>query len=336
MKRILSTLWGAILISGLSAWGQVPELKSIPFSDIQGVSVGNAQDEAAGTGVTVFRLTEPSLAAVEIFGGGPASRETEVIAVERNHPINALVFSGGSAFGLAASSGVARCLEKHGVGYETGSALVPLVCQSCIYDLGYRSATVRPDEKMGYAACEASFSGNHPRSGSVGAGTGATVGKAAGMEKSQKAGIGYAALQMGSLQIGVAVVLNSYGDIYYQGKKIAGMQSAEADSYTTLLQTAEENLFVSTPSGTTNTTLVAVFTNGDFSPAQLKHLAQMASAGLARSINPAFTTADGDTVYALSVGKDTDKVTAQLDAVGALTATLVEEAIADAVRSAGK
>ncbi|MBE6223419.1 MAG: P1 family peptidase [Bacteroidales bacterium] len=335
MKRILSTLWGAILISGLSAWGQVPELKSIPFSDIQGVSVGNAQDEAAGTGVTVFRLTKPSLAAVEVFGGGPASRETEVIAVERNHPINALVFSGGSAFGLAASNGVARCLEKHGVGYETGSALVPLVCQSCIYDLGYRSATIRPDEKMGYAACEASFSGNTPRSGSVGAGTGATVGKAAGMEKSQKAGIGYAALQMGSLQIGVAVVLNSYGDIYYQGKKIAGMQSAEADSYTTLLQTAEENLFVSTPSGTTNTTLVAVFTNGDFSPAQLKHLAQMASAGLARSINPAFTTADGDTVYALSVGKDTDKVTAQLDAVGALTATLVEEAIADAVRSAG-
>ena len=335
MKRILSTLLGAILIFGISARGQVPELKSIPFSDIQGVSVGNAQDEAAGTGVTVFRLTEAGRAAVEVFGGGPASRETEVIAVERNHPINALVFSGGSAFGLAASSGVARCLEKHGVGYETGSALVPLVCQSCIYDLGYRSATIRPDEKMGYAACEASFSGNNPRSGSVGAGTGATVGKAAGMEKSQKAGIGYAALQMGSLQIGVAVVLNSYGDIYYQGKKIAGMQSAEADSYTTLLQTAEENLFVSTPSGTTNTTLVAVFTNGDFSPAQLKHLAQMASAGLARSINPAFTTADGDTVYALSVGKEIDKVTAQLDAVGALTATLVEEAIADAVRSAG-
>ena len=124
MKRILSTLLGALLISGLSALGQVPELKSIPFSHIRGISVGNAQNDAAGTGVTVFRLTEPSLAAVEIFGGGPASRETEVIAVERNHPINALVFSGGSAFGLAASSGVSRCLEEHGVGYETGSALV--------------------------------------------------------------------------------------------------------------------------------------------------------------------------------------------------------------------
>lgn len=335
MKRILSTLLGALLISALSALGQVPELKSIPFSHIRGISVGNAQNDAAGTGVTVFRLTEPSLAAVEIFGGGPASRETEVIAVERNHPINALVFSGGSAFGLAASSGVSRCLEEHGVGYETGSALVPLVCQSCIYDLGYRSANVRPDEKMGYAACKASFSGNNPRSGSVGAGTGATVGKAAGMKQAQKAGIGYAAMQIGPLLLGVAVVLNSYGDIYYQGEKIAGMLSSESDSYTTLLQTAEENLFISTPSGTTNTTLVAVFTNGDFSPAQLKHLAQMASAGLARSINPAFTTADGDTVYAISVGKDTDKVTANLNAVGALSATLVEEAIADAVRSAG-
>ncbi len=325
---------GATLLS--SALEQVPGLRSIPFSDIRGISVGNAQNDAAGTGVTVFRLTVQSLAAVEVFGGGPASRETEVIAVERNHPINALVFSGGSAFGLAASSGVSLCLERHGVGFETGIALIPLVCQSCIYDLGYRSATIRPDEKMGYAACEASFSGNNPLSGSVGAGTGATVGKAAGMKKAQKAGIGYAAMQMGPLQIGAAVVLNSYGDIYYEGKKVAGMQSEDADSYTTLLQTEEENLFIANPSGTTNTTLVAVFTNGDFSPAQLKHLAQMASAGLARSIKPAFTTADGDTVYALSVGENAGKVTANLDAVGALSATLVEEAVVDAIRSAAR
>ena len=157
MKQILSTFFGVLLASALMAQGQVPKLNTIPFSDIRGVSVGNAQDDAAGTGVTVFRLTVPGRAAVEVFGGGPASRETEVIAVERNHPINALVFSGGSAYGLAASSGVARCLEEHGVGYETGSALVPLVCQSCIYDLGYRSATVRPDEKMGYAACRLCF-----------------------------------------------------------------------------------------------------------------------------------------------------------------------------------
>lgn len=333
MKHIVAALLGAIFASVVPAQCQVPELQSIPFSSIQGVSVGNAQDDAAGTGVTVFRLTVPGRAAVEIFGGGPASRETETIAPERNHPLNALVFSGGSAYGLAASGGVARCLEDHGVGYDTGIALVPIVCQSCIYDLGYGSASERPDERMGYAACEASFSANDPRSGNVGAGTGATVGKAAGMQQAQKSGIGYAAVRMGTLQIGVAVVLNSLGDIYASGQKIAGMltpdRSSFADSYTTLLLTTGDNLFTST----TNTTLAAVFTNGDFTPAQLKHLARMASAGLARSINPVFTTADGDTVYAISVGPDEDKVTANLDAVGAICATLVEEAIADAVHS---
>lgn len=334
MRYIKATLLGAFLESCIPALCQVPELQRIPFASIQGVSVGNSQNDEAGTGVTVFRLTVPGRAAVEILGGGPASRETEAIAPERNHPLNALVFSGGSAYGLAASSGVARCLEEHGVGYDTGIALVPIVCQSCIYDLGYGSATVRPDDRMGYEACEASFASNDPRSGNVGAGTGATVGKAAGMRQSQKAGIGYAAARMGKLQVGVAVVLNSYGDIYAEGKKIAGMltpdRSAFADASATLLQTTGGNLFTST----TNTTLVAVFTNGDFTPVELKHLAQMASAGLARSIVPSFTTADGDTVYAISVGPDADKVTASLDAVGTLSATLIEMAIADAVHSA--
>ena len=334
MKHFISVLFGISLACCISAYGQVSDPQRIPFSSVQGVCVGNAQDDSAGTGVTVFRLTVPGHAAVEVLGGGPASRETETLAPERSHPLNALVFSGGSAYGLAASGGVACCLEEHEVGYETGIALVPIVCQSCIYDLGYGSAAVRPDEQMGYEACEASFTKNDPRSGNVGAGTGATVGKAAGMHQSQKAGIGYAAARIGKLQVGVAVVLNSYGDIYAGGQKIAGMltpdRSAFADSYGTLLHTAAGNLFTST----TNTTLVAVFTNGNFTPAQLKHLAQMASAGLARSIVPAFTTADGDTVYAISVGPEADKVTASLDAVGALSATLIEEAIADAVHSA--
>lgn len=305
----------------------------IAFSDIAGIRVGNAQDDNAATGVTVFRLTTPGRAAVVVFGGGPASRETETIAPERSHPLNALVFSGGSAYGLAASDGVMRSLESHGIGYDTGIALVPIVCQSCIFDLGYGSATIRPDAAMGFAACEASFAGNDPRSGNVGAGTGATVGKAAGMAQSQKAGIGYSAAQIGELQVGVAVVLNSYGDIYFSGKKIAGMrtpdQKAFADSYETLLKATGSNLFTST----TNTTLAAVFTNGDFTPAELKHLARMAAAGMARAIRPAFTTADGDTVYAISVGEE--KVAGvSLDAAGALAATLLEEAIADAVRSA--
>lgn len=307
---------------------------SIPFSDIHGVSVGNAQNAVAKTGVTVFRFTTPAVAAVEIFGGGPASRETEAIAPERNHPLDALVFSGGSAYGLAAAQGVMRSLEEHGVGFDTGIALVPIVCQSCIYDLGYGSSKVRPDAAMGHRACEDSFAGNHPRSGNTGAGTGATVGKPAGMGRSQKAGIGYAACRHGALQIGVAVVLNCYGDVYEEGTKIAGMLDADrrrfADSHRALMLQGDDNLFIST----TDTTLAAVFTNGDFSPAQLKHIARMASAGLARAISPAFTTADGDTVYAVSVGGKESKVAAGLDAVGATAARLVEEAVADAVRSA--
>jgi len=306
----------------------------IPFSDIKGVRVGNAQDPEAATGVTVFRLTTPSPAAVSVFGGGPASRETETIAPERPHPLNALVFSGGSAYGLAAADGVMRSLEAHGVGYETGFARVPIVCQSCIYDLGYGSASIRPDADMGFAAAEASFQANAPVSGNVGAGTGATVGKAGGMKRAQKAGIGYAALQMGALQIGVAVVLNSYGDIFYEGKKIAGMltenRDAFADPQEFILSLQGNNIFTSTA----NTTLAAVFTNADFSPSQLKHLSQMASAGMARSINPVFTTADGDTVYAISVGEQADKVDANLDVVGHLAAQLLQDAIADAVRSA--
>ncbi len=333
MRYCIAIFLAAVLVSGIPAHSQAPDVHRIPFSSIRGVRVGNAQDPAAGTGVTVFRFTVPGIAAVDVFGGGPASRETETIAPQRNHPLNALVFSGGSAYGLAASGGVANCLEKHGIGYETGSALVPLICQSCIYDLGYGSASVRPDEQMGYAACEASFTANDPRSGNVGAGTGATVGKAGGLLQAQKSGMGYAAVSLGTLQIGVAVVVNSYGDVYAEGQKIAGMhtpdRSAFADSYETLLHIAEENLFTAT----TNTTLVAVFTNGRFTPAQLKQLAQMTSAGLARSINPIFTTADGDTVYAVSIGPEEEKITANLSAVGALSAQLLQEAITDAILS---
>ena len=333
MRYCIAILLGAILLSGIPAHSQAPDVHRIPFSSIQGVRVGNAQDPEAGTGVTVFRFTVPGIAAVDVFGGGPASRETETIAPQRNHPLNALVFSGGSAYGLAASGGVANCLEKHGIGYETGSALVPLICQSCIYDLGYGSASVRPDEQMGYAACEASFTANDPQSGNVGAGTGATVGKAGGLLQAQKSGMGYAAASLGTLQIGVVVVVNSYGDVYADGQKIAGMRtpdrSAFADSYEALLRVAEENLFTAT----TNTTLVAVFTNGRFTSAQLKHLAQMTSAGLARSINPIFTTADGDTVYAVSIGPEEEKITANLSAVGALSAQLLQEAITNAILS---
>ena len=242
-------------------------MKEIDFSEIEGVLVGNAQNDEAKTGVTVFVFPYTATGAVDISGGGPASRETPVIDPERaDTPVNALVLGGGSAYGLEASSGVMECLERHGIGYDTRSALVPIVVQSDIYDLSFGSAKIRPDKKMGEEACEAALSENreNPRdsscgissassgsprnlsgnkvfsgakNGSFGAGTGATVGKICGMERSQKAGIGFAAAQTGNLKIGAAVVVNAFGDIYAfedecaGGKKIAGLLSEDKKSF---------------------------------------------------------------------------------------------------------
>ena len=305
-------------------------VKSIPFSDLKGISVGNAQDNDAKTGVTVFYFPDTACAAVKVLGGGPASRETPLLDAERsNTPLNALVLGGGSAFGLEASHGVMKCFEEAGMGFDTGFALIPIVCQSDIYDLSYGKSDVRPDIAMGYEACKNALTASRAESGNVGVGTGATVGKAKGMKQSQKSGIGYAAAQIGDLMVGVAVVVNSYGDIYYHGEKVAGM----TDSTRSEFQDAAEALFAIQPRNlfTGNTSLVAVFTNGNFDTAALKKIANMSSAGFARAIRPVFTMADGDTIYAVSVGKD--KVDAEVNVAGVLAADLVEEAMRDAVMS---
>ena len=143
-------------------------VESEPFSQLQGVSVGNAQDNDAKTGVTVFFFPKASMASAVVLGGGPASREVPLLDPQRNtQPLNALVFSGGSAYGLAASDGVANCLEEHGYGYDTGFGLVPIVCQSCIFDLSYGRGDVRPSREMGYEACQSAIVGNSPLSGWV-------------------------------------------------------------------------------------------------------------------------------------------------------------------------
>lgn len=303
---------------------------TIPFARIEGVRVGNCQDDAAKTGVTVFYFPDKAYGAVSVLGGGPAAREASLADPERNlNPLDALVFAGGSSYGLEASHGVMSCLEQNGVGYDTGPALVPLVCQSDIYDLTYGRADVRPDKAMGFKACMEALRATSPESGNIGAGTGATVGKAKGMLQAQKSGIGYSACCMGRLQVGVAAVVNAYGDIYNKGEKIAGMTTPDRKDYIdaldALLESRPKDLL------TGNTSLVAVFTNADFRPVELKKIANMALPGMARAIRPVFTMADGDTIYAVSVGKD--RVNADVNIVGVLAAELIEEAIRDAVRS---
>ena len=210
-----------------------PPLKEISITEIDGLRIGNAQNLDAMTGVTVLRFDEGAKVGCDISGGGPASRETPLASpVTADNPINAIVLSGGSAFGLAASDGVMRYLEEHGIGYETGFAKVPLVCQSCIYDLGIGRADVRPDAAMGYAACE-NAERNQPESGIIGAGTGASVGKICGREYAAKTGLGIYAVSAGKLKIAAVVVLNALGDIYdpSTGQKIAGPKLPGIDGF---------------------------------------------------------------------------------------------------------
>ena len=292
---------------------------------------GNVQSDEAKTGVTVLLFDKKgAVVGVDISGGGPASRETPLTSpVTADNPINAIVLSGGSAYGLAAADGVMRCLEDHGIGFETGYARVPLVCQSCIYDLGYGSATVRPDSAMGYAACEKALAGGNPSCGSVGAGTGATVGKICGMERAMKSGLGMYAVELGELRMAAVVVVNALGDIFdpSTGKKIAGLLTADGTSFGDSCEELwkmgrRENLF------TGNTTIGAVFTNGKFNKAQMNKIASMTRNAYARCINPVGTMADGDSIYAASAGD----VEADLNVAGTLAAYVMERAIVAAIR----
>ena len=158
----------SLCVFGGGTFASAAGSREIPFSALDGVRVGNAQDDIGRTGVTVLYFPDGARTGVDIRGGGPASRETPVLdPTKEDIGIHAIVFSGGSAYGLAASDGVMKCLEDHGVGYDTGFALVPLVVQSCIYDLSYGSASARPDAAMGYAACEDALREGRPVSGSV-------------------------------------------------------------------------------------------------------------------------------------------------------------------------
>ncbi|MCI9658021.1 MAG: P1 family peptidase [Lachnospiraceae bacterium] len=303
-------------------------VREIPITDLKGLRIGNAQNEEAKTGVTVLLFDQGARMGVDISGGGPASRETPLASpITADNPVHALVLSGGSAFGLAAGDGVMRYLEERGIGYETGFAKIPLVCQSCIYDLGCGRADIRPDAQMGYRAC-ADAEQNHPACGSIGGGTGATVGKLCGMERSMKSGIGICAASVGALQMAAVVVVNALGDIYdpKNGKKIAGLRGADgtgfADTCRELYQISQRtDLFRS------NTTIGAVVTNGKFSKAEMNKIASMTRNAYARCIRPVGTMADGDTIYGASIGD----IEADINVAGTLAAEVMAEAVCRAV-----
>lgn len=303
-------------------------LNEIPIRELKGLRIGSAQNEEAKTGVTVLLFDHGAKVGVDVSGGGPASRETPLcLPLTADNPVNAIVLSGGSAYGLAASDGVMRYLEERSVGFDTGFAKVPLVCQSCIYDLGYGRADVRPDAAMGYAAC-ADAEKNEPLCGDVGAGIGATVGKLYGMERSTKSGLGIYAVTVGGLWMAAVVVVNALGDVRdpRTGRTLAGLRRADGEGFA---DTCEEIYKISrrTDLFTGNTTIGAVVTNGAFSKAELNKLASMTRSAYSRCIYPVGTMADGDTIYAASVGG----AKADLNMAGTLAAEVMAQAILKAV-----
>ena len=224
-----------------------------------------------------------------------------------------------------------RYLEEHGIGYDTRFAKVPLVCQSCIYDLGYGDPLIRPDAQMGYDACVDAEAAKEPKSGNEGAGCGATVGKLFGMECAEKSGLGIAALKVGELKMAAVVVVNAFGDIFDSttGKKIAGLKSPDR---TKELDTCAEFLKIAKPTDfyKENTTIGAIVTNGRFAQDEANKIASMARCAYARNINPVGTMADGDTIYAVSMGN----VRADINVAGTLAAKVMSLAIERAVRDA--
>ena len=305
-------------------------MNEIGMMEVGGFQVGHAQDWEAATGCTVLLFDRMSPAGLDVRGGGPASRESQILSpVAQADSINAILLSGGSAFGLDAAGGVQRYLEERGIGFDVGVTKVPLVCQSCLFDLGVGRADVRPDADMAYQAC-VNASGEPPAQGNVGAGTGCSVGKYRGMARAMKSGLGTYAVQAGPLKVGALAAVNALGDIYDGAEMIAGLRSADG----TALSNTLEELFRDTAAAgnlfTGNTTLGIVVTNAGLNKTQLTKVAGMTHNGYARAIRPVHTNADGDSIYAVSTGDQAGDV----NVVGALAAWAMERAIIRAVRTA--
>jgi len=296
--------------------------------DVPGIRVGHAQNEKARTGLTVILPDRPAVAGVDVRGSAPGSREIESLKpVRLVQEIHGLLLTGGSAFGLDASGGVQRYLEERGIGFDVQVAKVPIVPAAVIFDLAVGDAKVRPTAEMGYLACQQAKS-DEARCGSIGAGTGATVGKIRGVQQAMLGGVGMASWKKDNLMVGVLVVINALGDVIdpSSGKIIAGARRDDG-GFVDTQEWLKENP-VSPFKTWGNTTLAAVATNAAFKKEAITKIAEMAQDGLSRAIRPAHTPFDGDMVFALSVGDEQ----ADTMAVGAIAAELVAEAIVRAVR----
>ena len=307
------------------------------LTDIPGVRVGHASDFVGITGCTAILCEGGAVGGVDIRGSATGTEELDLLnPLHMTERVHGVLLSGGSAFGLEAASGVRRFLESKGVGFDTGVAKVPLVVGAILFDLAIGKASVRPTREMGESAAAAATSGPVGE-GSVGAGTGATVGKLFGMGRAMKSGVGSATVQLpGGALVSALAAVNAFGDVLdpATGKVLAGARTAkDSREFSNTAEAMKHGAMDRNASGAfrkTNTTLVVVATNVALSKTGATKLAQLASLGVARTISPVWTTFDGDLVIALSVGG----MRGELNTLGVGAAEAVSQAIVRAVKLA--
>ncbi len=306
------------------------------ITDVPGIRVGHATNREAMTGCTVILCPpEGAVGGVDQRGGAPGTRETDLLRpmhlVQR---VNGVLLAGGSAFGLDAAAGVMRWLEERGVGFDTRVIKVPIVPAAILFDLDIGRSDIRPDGEMGYAACEAASDGPVAE-GSVGAGTGCTVGQILGPGRAAKGGVGTASEDLGGgLVIGALVAVNAFGDVVdpQTGEILAGIRDLTGDGFadTLAIMKGLVGKTILRFSGRRHTVIGTVATNARLTKEEANKVAQMAHDGLARAVRPAHTILDGDTLFALATGQKR----ADVNLVGAYAAEVVAEAIVRAVRAA--
>lgn len=298
--------------------------------DLVGLKIGHATDEKYHTGCTVFLCPENTVASADVRGPAAGSRELALLSVDKPKDyIHALVFTGGSAFGLATADGVMRFLAERGIGHVTPIRRIPLVPAAVVYDLFLGGGKRLPDAAMGYEACLNASADNFLQ-GNVGAGTGVSVGKWSGPTGAMKGGFGLASQKIDDLIVGAAVVVNAIGDVVNEdGTVLAGARDEQGDWW---YEKDPLRRFGVPPASllSTNTTLVLVFTNALITKVEANRLAQRAHDGLAIAIRPVHTTHDGDVAFALATGK----LETNFDLLANTAVLVVAKAIRNAVRQA--
>ena len=303
------------------------------LTDVPGLTVGHFTFDERPTGCTVVVAEQGAVAGVDVRGGAPGTRETDLLRSEMSvQEIHAISLSGGSAYGLATADGVMRYLEEREIGFAVSAGVVPIVPAAILYDLGLGDAKIRPKAEAGYAAAKAAS--NDPVSqGNIGAGAGATVGKLLGGGRAMKGGLGSASIRLpNGVVVAALVAVNAIGDIVDPdtGTVLAGARGEEGASFADTMQQIRDGAVMEEASPAENTTIGVVAANVDWNQSQATKVAQMAHDGLAMAIRPAHMPFDGDTVFALGTGGRTVD-SKLLGLIGALAADVMAQAIVSAI-----